>query len=68
MSDQSAEDYPRRIEALLRVVAGDPRPCKACATPIWFVTTRAGKAAPYSSTGLSHFADCPGAGRFRRER
>lgn len=53
-----------RILALLRVV-GNPALCRGCGAEIFWIKTRAGKAAPYTPAGVNHFSDCPQANRFR---
>lgn len=55
------------LEGLLRLLAGDPRPCRKCGRPIWLLTNPAtGEKMPFTDEGLSHFADCPGAADFRK--
>lgn len=55
------------MRAILNRV-GDVTRCKDCGQTIWFVPTRHGRRAPYTAAGLNHFADCPGAGSFRRPK
>ncbi len=55
-----------RIGKLLDLVATEKRPCAACGRTIWFVTTKAGKRAPYDCDAVNHFGTCPEAERFRR--
>jgi hypothetical protein len=57
MSD--IEALAERIKALLENVCYDKRPCKACGKSIYFTRTRAGRIAPYTEEGISHFLDCP---------
>lgn len=41
--------------------------CRACGEPIRFESTAKGKLQPISiKTGVSHFADCPQADRFKK--
>lgn len=56
----------QRIEALLRNVAEEIRPCKACGAQLAMVRHRNGKLAPYTMSGVNHFIDCEKADRFRR--
>lgn len=68
---QSDVPHPECIEAVLgrlwRQVGGGEGTCRKCGSPIYFFPTRAGKVNPISQiTGVSHFADCPAAERFRK--
>lgn len=47
---------------------GEKQVCKACGADIWFVVMRSGRRNPYTAAGVSHFADCPEAPRFRMLR
>jgi hypothetical protein len=38
----------------------------SCGRKIWFLKTKAGKAMPVTDEGLSHFADCPDAEKYRK--
>lgn len=60
-------ELKRRIAYLLDH-AGEPGRCRACGAPIVWFRHRSGAGAPYSMSGLSHFADCPKADQFRRRR
>lgn len=42
--------------------------CKGCGEKIWWVFTKNGKRSPIRADGVSHFADCPKAGTFRRKK
>ena len=69
MDDEVTEervDWRKRVELLLAIV-GDKGRCRGCGAEIWWVKTKRGKPAPYDVDGLSHFATCPEAGRFRKE-
>lgn len=55
------------MRAILNRV-GDVTRCKDCDQTIWFVPTKHGRRAPYTAAGLNHFADCPGAGSFRKPK
>jgi hypothetical protein len=45
---------------------GDKGKCRGCGAEIYWVTHKNGKKAPYTSSGLNHFADCPKAGDFKK--
>ncbi len=65
----SAPELAARLEALLRAIAIDVRPCRRCGALIAFVRHRDsphGPFHPYTLTGLNHFLDCPFASEFRR--
>ena len=64
VAQEAVNELLRRIELLLTVI-GDKSRCRACGAEIYWVKTRAGKRAPYTRGGISHFADCPEANRFR---
>lgn len=55
------------MRAILNRV-GDVTRCKDCSQTIWFVPTKHSRRAPYTAAGLNHFADCPGAGSFRKPK
>jgi hypothetical protein len=40
--------------------------CRGCGAPIAWARTPAGRSAPLDRDGVSHFATCPEAERFRR--
>lgn len=52
-----------RLRALLTLLPA--RPCRLCGRPVFWLTTKNGKAAPISAYGITHFADCPRAEEFR---
>jgi len=62
------EPHPieRRMEMLLRLIASEIRPCKACGEVLAFVKHRNGKVAPYTMDGTNHFVNCPNADTFRK--
>lgn len=66
MPDQNLPAIERRMESLLRNVAEEIRPCKACGAELAMVRHRNGKLAPCTMAGLNHFIDCAKAGQFRR--
>lgn len=57
-----------RLAALLRHVAEEIRPCRACGTELAMVRHRNGKLAPYTFVGVNHFLDCPSASQFKRAK
>jgi hypothetical protein len=42
--------------------------CRGCGAPIAWARTPTGRQAPLEREGINHFASCPEADRFRRER
>ncbi len=52
------------MERLLKQI-GEPGTCKGCGAAIYWVQHRNRKRAPYTASGLSHFADCPAASKFK---
>ena len=60
----SSED---RIGRLLLICA-DGGNCSGCGAPIWWMKTKRGRPAPFDSDLTPHFATCPKADRFRKER
>lgn len=64
-----AIDEHRRsiVEPLLKILATEHRPCKACQTELYFLTTPKGKTLPVQPDGVVHFATCPAAESFRRK-
>lgn len=40
--------------------------CRSCGAPVLWVTTAAGRKAPYDRDGRSHFATCPQAKAWRQ--
>ena len=60
------DELQKRILALLKACCEREQACFACGAPMYFVRMRkSGKLNPYSAHGVSHFADCPDADRFR---
>ena len=58
-----------RMETLLKLVAEEVRPCKACGAMLAMVRHfKTGKLAPYTMAGLSHWVDCPQAAKFRKPK
>lgn len=57
-----------RIRDLLRH-AGSAGHCRGCGAPIFWVRhIDSGRNAPYNFDGSNHFATCPGADQFRKEK
>ena len=67
MPDQNLPPIEQRMETLLRNIAEDVRPCKACGAQLAMVRHRIGKLAPYTMAGVNHFIDCSKADQFRRK-
>lgn len=63
-----SSEAEKRVEAILKIVAVRNRPCACCGVMLYFLLTASGKLAPYSKSGLNHFADCPQADQFRMPR
>ena len=42
--------------------------CKGCGATFYWVQTRSGRAMPVDPDGLSHFATCPAAAKFRKPK
>jgi hypothetical protein len=66
MPAQTLPTLEERIEALLKNVAQEIRPCRACGEMLAIVKHANGKLAPYTKAGINHFLDCPHAARFKR--
>lgn len=69
MDDSEAiiADLRKRIANLLDWMA-PPAKCKDCGAEIrWITNRKTGKNMPINAEGVSHFADCPGADRFRKK-
>lgn len=55
------------IRRLLKMACGDPRPCRECGRPVyWMKMLDSGRMNLLTDEGISHFADCPGAAKFRK--
>ena len=61
------QDLAANIKRLLDQI-GDKGTCRGCNAEIWWVVHKNGKRAPYTATGLNHFADCPKAQSFRPKK
>lgn len=62
-------EYEANIARLMKTMIGaGPGVCRGCGADIYWVTTKAGKKAPFTAAALSHFADCPAAERFRKRK
>lgn len=65
----SVQQMQRRILTLFAALgAGQDAACRGCGRRIWWLTTKAGKKAPYTAAASIHFADCPAAKRFKGGR
>ena len=60
--------YREAIAAMLKVQGIPPVACSSCGRQIWFIRTAAGRSAPYTADGISHFADCRTAAQHRGPR
>lgn len=59
--------YEREVGARWdEILELEPGGCRSCAAPVWWFRTPAGKAMPLSQAGVSHFSDCPNAGKHRK--
>lgn len=65
--DDSRVYWLRLLESVLQF-AGDQARCSGCRQSIFWLVHTNGAKAPYSISGLNHFADCPVAGRFRNKK
>jgi hypothetical protein len=45
-----------------------PSKCRGCGAEVYWIITAAGKRMPADPDGQSHFATCPEASRFRKDR
>lgn len=57
------EEVRKRFRTVFTAMGAQQRECKLCKRPIWFLGKN-----PFSDDGVSHFADCPEAEKFRREK
>jgi hypothetical protein len=55
------------MKTLLELI-GDQGTCRGCQAPIYWVTHRNGKKAPYDSSGLNHFVSCPERAQFGKKK
>lgn len=60
------EKARKQIRQMLFIICGNPMKCRKCERDIWFLPTRNSKMIPYTDDAVSHFADCPSAGEFRK--
>lgn len=73
LREQLAEALARagRAEANLTkllAAAGEPGRCRDCGAVVYWVQHKTGRRGIYTPEGVSHFADCPGAAKFRRPK
>jgi hypothetical protein len=64
MSEISSE---QKMSNLLKLIGG-PGQCKSCQAPLWWITTKAGKAMPLNSDGVVHWATCPQSREWKKEK
>lgn len=65
------EPAKKLIANIIRFLAviGEPGTCKGCGQQIYWVRNpKSGKRLPVTIEALNHFADCPQAGRFRKNK
>lgn len=67
MGERRTPTITELMETLLRNVAEEIRPCKACGAELAMVRHKNGKLAPYTMAGVNHFIDCEKADQFRRQ-
>jgi len=60
------EELHRNVTDMLNRIS-DPILCK-CGTVMYFLKHKNGKRAPYTSSALNHFIDCPLRDQFRKEK
>ena len=57
------------VRAVLATIGAEQKTCSKCQAPMWFVRhMQSGKYIPVSAAGCSHFANCPEAASFRKEK
>jgi hypothetical protein len=53
---------------LSEIPAGtEPKACRGCGAQIYWIITPNGKDMPVNADGISHFATCPDAAKFRKQ-
>ena len=67
MGERRTATITELMETLLRNVAEEIRPCKACGAELAMVRHKNGKLAPYTMAGVNHFIDCEKADQLRRQ-
>lgn len=60
--------YRSNVRLLMQQLGVDEAKCSSCGAAIWWIETKAGKRAPISQDGLSHFADCAHAALHRKSK
>lgn len=65
LSEWIKEHVKERTTRLLKMIVA-PSFCAACGRTIYFVRMKSGKTNPITEEGISHFADCQKAKRFRK--
>jgi hypothetical protein len=57
---ETPEKLVKNIRFLLKMLAGDPVPCRGCGKEIWFIEhPRTHTMMPITEEALNHHADCP---------
>jgi len=52
----------------LIILFGDPGKCKSCQADVFWIRHRTGKLGIYNADGISHFATCPFAEKYRGKK
>ena len=61
------EAFRKKVEEQMHAMGIQTKECRDCGEPIIFLPTNKGKFQPVDMFLESHFANCPGADKFRRE-
>jgi len=61
MNDLTPE---QKMSNLLKLI-GNASQCKGCQAPMWWVSTKAGKAMPLNPDGTPHWGSCPSVRDFK---
>ena len=62
------DNLDQEIEKRFRKIGAGITNCKKCGKEIVFIRTKAGYFMPVRLNLISHFADCPGASEFRKDK
>jgi len=54
----------QKMSNLLKLI-GNASQCKGCQSPMWWVTTKTGKAMPLNQDGTPHWEKCPSVRQFK---
>lgn len=67
--EQNQDAWYEHIDALCRRLAVHVGSCDGCGvTPLYTIRSRHGKFMKFTKRGISHFADCPQAERFKQRK